>query len=75
MYELAILAVAVLALMAATTLVAGVIGRALLLVECVLLAGAILGGSEIGRIFIENSRHHAGMIAASIERKRRLVTA
>lgn len=42
MYELAILAVAVLALMAATTLVAGVIGRALLLVEYVLLAGAIL---------------------------------
>ncbi|HTO87115.1 MAG TPA: YpdA family putative bacillithiol disulfide reductase [Thermoanaerobaculia bacterium] len=39
------------------------------------LAGAILGGSEIGRIFIENSRHHAGMIASSIERKRRLVTA
>jgi thioredoxin reductase (NADPH) len=23
------------------------------------LAGAILGGTEIGRIFIENSRHHA----------------
>jgi thioredoxin reductase (NADPH) len=39
------------------------------------LAGAILGGSEIGKIFIENSRHHAGKIASSIERKRRLVTA
>ena len=33
------------------------------------LAGAILGGREIGRIFIENSRHHAGMIAADIARK------
>ena len=30
------------------------------------LAGAILGGREIGRIFIENSRHHAGMIASAI---------
>jgi thioredoxin reductase (NADPH) len=30
------------------------------------LAGAILGGREIGRIFIENSRHHAGSIAAAI---------
>jgi len=30
------------------------------------LAGAILGGREIGKIFIENSRHHAGMIAAAI---------
>jgi thioredoxin reductase (NADPH) len=39
------------------------------------LAGAILGGSEIGRIFIENSRHHAGTIAAAIERKLKLVTA
>jgi thioredoxin reductase (NADPH) len=39
------------------------------------LAGAILGGSAIGRIFIENSRHHAGRIASSILRKRRLVTA
>jgi thioredoxin reductase (NADPH) len=39
------------------------------------LAGAILGGSEIGRIFIENGRHHAGTIASSIERRRRLVTA
>ena len=34
------------------------------------LAGAILGGQEIGRIFIENSRHHAGMIAAAIARRR-----
>jgi thioredoxin reductase (NADPH) len=39
------------------------------------LAGAILGGTQVGRIFIENSRHHAGRIAAAIERKRRLVTA
>ncbi len=39
------------------------------------LAGAILGGTEIGKIFIENSRHHAGIIASSIERKRRLATA
>ena len=35
------------------------------------LAGAILGGEEIGRIFIENGRHHAGAIAAAIERKLR----
>jgi thioredoxin reductase (NADPH) len=34
------------------------------------LAGAIIGGEEIGRIFIENSRHHAGLIAASIARRR-----
>jgi bacillithiol disulfide reductase len=34
------------------------------------LAGAILGGHEIGRIFIENSRHHAGLIAAAIARRR-----
>ena len=33
------------------------------------LAGAITGGSEIGRIFIENSRHHAAQIAASIARR------
>lgn len=33
------------------------------------LAGAILGGREVGRIFIENSRHHAGMIAGAIERR------
>jgi thioredoxin reductase (NADPH) len=39
------------------------------------LAGAILGGTAVGRIFIENSRHHAGAIASAIERKRRLVTA
>ncbi|MGH9369559.1 MAG: YpdA family putative bacillithiol disulfide reductase [Thermoanaerobaculia bacterium] len=39
------------------------------------LAGAILGGTEIGRIFIENSRHHAGTIASAIEKKLRLVTA
>jgi thioredoxin reductase (NADPH) len=30
------------------------------------LAGAILGGEEISRIFIENSRHHAAAIARSI---------
>lgn len=33
------------------------------------LAGAILGGHEIGRIFIENSRHHAGIVAAAIARR------
>jgi thioredoxin reductase (NADPH) len=33
------------------------------------MAGAILGGREIGKIFIENSRHHAGMIAAAIARR------
>jgi thioredoxin reductase (NADPH) len=33
------------------------------------LAGAILGGTEIGRIFIENSRHHAGKIAAAIAQR------
>jgi thioredoxin reductase (NADPH) len=33
------------------------------------LAGAILGGREIGKIFIENSRHHAGVIAAAIARR------
>ena len=33
------------------------------------LAGAILGGREIGRIFIENSRHHAERIAAAIGRR------
>jgi thioredoxin reductase (NADPH) len=37
------------------------------------LAGAILGGREVGRIFIENSRHHAGMIAAAISRGVRTV--
>jgi len=39
------------------------------------LAGAILGGREVGKIFIENSRHHACSVASAIERKRRLVTA
>jgi thioredoxin reductase (NADPH) len=38
------------------------------------LAGAILGGTEVGRIFIENSRHHAALIAASIERRLRGAT-
>ena len=37
------------------------------------LAGAILGGEEISRIFIENSRHHAAMIAGAIARKLELV--
>lgn len=37
------------------------------------LAGAILGGREVGRIFIENGRHHAGMIAAAISRGARPV--
>jgi thioredoxin reductase (NADPH) len=35
----------------------------------VYLAGAILGGTEVGRIFIENSRHHAARIAESIARR------
>ena len=39
------------------------------------LAGAILGGRQIGRIFIENGRHHAAAIASAIERKAKLVTA
>jgi thioredoxin reductase (NADPH) len=39
------------------------------------LAGAILGGVEIGRIFIENSRHHASGIAGAIERRLRFVAA
>ena len=30
------------------------------------LAGAMLGGREIGKIFIENSRHHAARIARTI---------
>ncbi|HYT31022.1 MAG TPA: YpdA family putative bacillithiol disulfide reductase [Thermoanaerobaculia bacterium] len=38
------------------------------------LAGAILGGTEIGRIFIENSRHHAGLIASAIARRLSAVT-
>ena len=33
------------------------------------LAGAILGGEEISRIFIENSRHHASTIAGAIARR------
>jgi len=33
------------------------------------LAGALLGGTHIGHIFIENSRHHAGMIAEGIARR------
>jgi thioredoxin reductase (NADPH) len=37
------------------------------------LAGAILGGTEVGRIFIENSRHHAALIADSIESRLRPV--
>jgi bacillithiol disulfide reductase len=39
------------------------------------LAGAILGGTEIGRIFIENSRHHAAWIAAAIEKRSKYVPA
>jgi bacillithiol disulfide reductase len=39
------------------------------------LAGAMLGGVEIGRIFIENSRHHASGIAGAIERRLRFVPA
>ena len=35
----------------------------------IFLAGALLGGTEIGRIFIENSRHHAAMIADAIEKR------
>ncbi len=34
------------------------------------LAGAILAGRETGRIFIENSRHHAGSIADAIAARR-----
>lgn len=33
------------------------------------LAGAILGGTDVGHIFIENSRHHAAWIAGAIERR------
>jgi len=33
------------------------------------LAGALLGGTELGKIFIENSRHHAAMIAEAIRAK------
>ncbi|HWZ85286.1 MAG TPA: YpdA family putative bacillithiol disulfide reductase [Thermoanaerobaculia bacterium] len=39
------------------------------------LAGAILGGAETGRIFIENSRHHAAAVAEAIERRRKPVRA
>ena len=39
------------------------------------LAGAILGGTEVGKIFIENSRHHAGRIAAAIAERLRAVVA
>jgi len=37
------------------------------------LAGAVLSGTETGRIFIENSRHHAARIARSIADRRRAV--
>jgi bacillithiol disulfide reductase len=39
------------------------------------LAGAILGGREVGRIFIENSRHHADRIAEAVSRRARAVEA
>lgn len=39
------------------------------------LAGAILGGTEIGHIFIENSRHHAVWIAGAIEKRLKYVPA
>jgi thioredoxin reductase (NADPH) len=39
------------------------------------LAGAILGGEEISRIFIENSRHHAAAIASAIARRLEIVDA
>jgi thioredoxin reductase (NADPH) len=39
------------------------------------MAGAILGGTEIGHIFIENSRHHAAWIAAAIEKRLKFVPA
>lgn len=38
-------------------------------VRGIYLAGAILAGRETGRIFIENSRHHAGSIADAIARR------
>jgi thioredoxin reductase (NADPH) len=41
----------------------------------VYLAGAILGGREVGRIFIENSRHHAARIADAIAKRRAPVRA
>ena len=34
------------------------------------LAGAVLSGTDTGRIFIENSRHHASAIAAAIAERR-----
>jgi thioredoxin reductase (NADPH) len=33
------------------------------------LAGAILGGTDVGHIFIEHSRHHASRIAAAIAQR------
>jgi thioredoxin reductase (NADPH) len=39
------------------------------------LAGALLGGTEIGRIFIENSRHHAAWIASAIDKRLKSVPA
>jgi thioredoxin reductase (NADPH) len=39
------------------------------------LAGPILGGAETGRLFIENSRHHAVAVAEAIERRDRPVSA
>lgn len=39
------------------------------------LAGAVLSGAETGRIFIENSRHHAARIARSIAAQRDAVPA
>lgn len=39
------------------------------------LAGALLGGTEVGRIFIENSRHHAAWIAGAIEKRLKYVPA
>jgi thioredoxin reductase (NADPH) len=39
------------------------------------LAGAILGGREVGRIFIENSRHHADRIAEAVARRAKAVAA
>jgi thioredoxin reductase (NADPH) len=39
------------------------------------LAGAILGGTEIGHIFIENSRHHASRIASAIAARQGAVPA
>ncbi|HEY3203695.1 MAG TPA: YpdA family putative bacillithiol disulfide reductase [Thermoanaerobaculia bacterium] len=39
------------------------------------VAGAILGGTEIGHIFIENSRHHAALVASAIAARARAVPA